>query len=89
MGAFSGAMPLYQAWLLMAFGYAFIGLWLLLLNLHARLNDIWPRSLTKWGLITGMFMAVALMTASEVFFPSLYSPPLVPQSGVSGLPEFF
>src|SRR5215208_7059507 len=44
-GAVSGRLPLYQAWILMAFGYAFIGLWLLLLNLHARSRNRWSRSL--------------------------------------------
>lgn len=66
LGAISGRLPLYQTRLLIDFGYAFIGLWRLLLNYHARLYKTWWRHLARFGLITGILMAMSLITIPEI-----------------------
>ena len=74
--------PLSQTQSIIAVGYAFIGLWLLLLNVQARLHDAWPPQLAWLGTIAGTIMAIALLAIPKVFIPyvSLYHE-LVPELG--------
>lgn len=67
---------------IIAVGYAFIGIWLLLLNVQARLHAVWPRRLVWLGIISGVIMAIALLAIPRVFIPyvSLYHK-LVPELG--------
>jgi hypothetical protein len=52
----------FLAGLMNFFGYALIGLWLLVLNYFARRTDRWPRRLARFGLISGAMMAIGLLT---------------------------
>ena len=74
--------PLSQMQSIIAVGYAFIGIWLLSLNVQARLHDRWSRRLAWSGMLTGAIMAIALLAISKVFIPyvSLYHS-LVPELG--------
>ncbi len=67
---------------IIAVGYAFIGTWLLLLNVQARLHAAWSRRLAWSGIISGVIMAIALLAIPKVFIPyvSLYHK-LVPELG--------
>ena len=74
--------PLSQTQSIIAVGYAFIGIWLLSLNIQARLHDTWSRRLAWWGIMTGAIMMIALLAIPKVFIPyvSLYHS-LVPELG--------
>lgn len=52
-------------------GYGFVGIWLLLLNSHAQIHDLWSHRLAWLGIITGMIMAVGLLATPRVFIPSV------------------
>jgi hypothetical protein len=74
--------PLSQTQSIIAVGYAFIGIWLLSLNVQARFHDTWSRRLAWSGFLTGAIMAMALLAIPKVFIPyvSLYHK-LVPELG--------
>jgi len=70
--------PLSQTRSIIVVGYAFIGIWLLLLNYHARVHDTWSPGLTWLGIIAGTIMTLGLLAAPRVFIPyvSLYHRPV-------------
>ena len=74
--------PLSQTQSIIAVGYGFIGIWLLLLNFHSRLLGLWSTGLTWLGMISGLLMAMGLFAIPRVFIPyvSLYHQ-LVPELG--------
>ena len=65
------SFPLSQTRSIMVFGYAFIGLWLMLLNYYALLHDMWSRRLIWLGMVTGTIMAMGWMSAPGIFDPYL------------------
>ena len=74
--------PLSQTQSIIAVGYGFIGIWLLLLNFHSGLSSTGLTSLTWLGIISGIFMAMGLFAIPRVFIPyvSLYHQ-FVPELG--------
>jgi hypothetical protein len=56
----------FLAGLMNFFGYALVGLWLLGLNYLARRMDRWPRRLIQFGLVSGAFMAIGLLTGPGI-----------------------
>jgi hypothetical protein len=52
----------YLAGLYTSAGYALIGFWLLALISSVRRIDPWPHRLVNWGLISGVIMALGLLT---------------------------
>jgi hypothetical protein len=50
-----------------ALGYAFIGVWLLAFNFHARLTDVFPQNLTRLGQISGALSAFGLLNMLGIF----------------------
>jgi hypothetical protein len=50
-----------------ALGYAFIGIWLLAFNYHARLTDVFPKNLTRLGQISGALSALSLLNVIGIF----------------------
>ena len=50
-----------------ALGYAFIGIWLLAFNYHARLTDVFPKNLTRLGQISGALSALGLLNVLGIF----------------------
>ena len=50
-----------------ALGYAFIGIWLLAFNYHARLTDVFPKNLTRLGQISGALSALSLLNVLGIF----------------------
>jgi hypothetical protein len=70
--------PLSQTQSIITIGYAFLGIWLLLLNGQAGLHIAASRRLTSLGIITGTIMAVGLLAIPKVFIPyvALYHQPL-------------
>ena len=50
-----------------ALGYAFIGIWLLAFNYHARLTDAFPQNLTRLGQISGALSALGLLNVLGIF----------------------
>jgi hypothetical protein len=67
---------------IIAVGYGFMGIWLLLLNVQALFHDAWSRHLAWFGTIAGIIMAIGLFAIPKVFIPyvSLYHE-LVPELG--------
>lgn len=59
-------------------GYAFIGLWLQMLNYDARFHDTWPRYMAWLGIMAGIIMATGLLALPRIFVPyiSLYHEPM-------------
>lgn len=57
----------FLAGLVTTLGYALIGLWLLLLNTSARSSGAVPRSLDRFGILTGVAMAIGLLAAPGIF----------------------
>ena len=72
------AFPLSQTWSIIVVGYAFLGIWLLLLNYDAQFHDTWRRYLAWLGIIVGVIMATGLLALPRIFVPyiSLYHEPL-------------
>ncbi len=70
--------PLSQTRSILVVGFAFIGIWLLLLNYDARFYDTWWRYLAWFGIIAGVIMAAGLLALPRIFVPyiSLYHEPL-------------
>lgn len=66
--------PLSQTQSIIAVGYAFLGIWLLLLNAQAGFHIAVSPRLAWLGAITGTIMAVGLFAIPKVFIPyvSLY-----------------
>ena len=56
----------FLAGLMMHFGYALVGLWLLGLNYCAQRMDTWPRRLVQFGLVSGAIMAIGLLTGPGI-----------------------
>jgi putative copper export protein len=55
------------AGLMIFFGYALVGLWLLGLNYYfAQRMDRWPRRLAHLGLVSGAIIAIGLLTGPEI-----------------------
>ncbi len=52
--------------LVSTFGYALIGLWLLGLNYVGPRIDIWPRPLTRLGLVAGFVMSMGLLAGAGI-----------------------
>lgn len=50
-----------------AFGFAFIGVWLLAFNYQARLTDAFPQNLTRLGQISGALSALGLLHSLGIF----------------------
>lgn len=50
-----------------ALGFAFIGIWLLAFNYHARLTDVFPQTLTRLGQISGALSALGLLNVLGIF----------------------
>lgn len=50
-----------------ALGFAFIGIWLLAFNYHARLTDVFPKTLTRLGQISGALSALGLLNVLAIF----------------------
>ena len=50
-----------------ALGYAFIGVWLLAFNFHARFTDVFPQNLTRLGQISGALSAFGLLNMLGIF----------------------
>lgn len=50
-----------------ALGFAFIGIWLLAFNYHARLTDVFPQTLTRLGQISGALSALGLLNVLAIF----------------------
>lgn len=61
--------PLSQTLSIVVVGYAFIGIWLLMLNYQARLHDTWSRPLGWLGIIAGAIMAIGLLAIPRIFIP--------------------
>lgn len=61
--------PLSQS--IIVVGYGFVGIWLLLLNIHARIHHLWTPRLVWLGMIAGMIMAVGLFALPRVFIPAV------------------
>lgn len=74
--------PLGQTLSIIVVGYGFIGIWLLLLNCLAQLNDKSSRPLSWLGIIAGTIMTMGLLAIPRIFIPyvSLYHL-LVPELG--------
>jgi hypothetical protein len=74
--------PLSQTQSIIAVGFAFIGIWLLLLNYQARLDKAWSHRLAWLGIIAGTVMATGLLAIPRIFIPyvSLYHE-IVPELG--------
>jgi len=75
-------IPLSQTRSIIVVGYAFLGIWLLLLNYDARFHDTWLRHLAWLGVMAGIIMATGLLALPRIFVPyiSLYHEP-VPEIG--------
>ena len=74
--------PLGQTLSIIVVGYAFIGIWLLLLNYPARLHDTWSRRLAWSGIIAGAMMAIGLLAIPRIFIPYVsLSHLIVPELG--------
>jgi hypothetical protein len=58
----SGRTGFVLAGLYMSFGFGLQGLWLAGLSLAAQPGAEWPRALVLLGIVTGLFMAVGLLT---------------------------
>ncbi|TAK10672.1 MAG: hypothetical protein EPO32_14555 [Anaerolineae bacterium] len=58
----SGKTGWYLAGLYTGFGNAFIGLWLLGLNLSAQQTHPWPQNLITFGVVVGAVMTLGLLT---------------------------
>jgi len=56
----------FPAGLVTTFGYALIGLWLVGLNYSALNWTAFPRTLARYGLMTGWFMAIGLIAAPGI-----------------------
>lgn len=56
----------YLAGLCTSAGYALIGLWLSILNYSVRHVHPWPQRLVKLGLISGLVMALGLLTIPAI-----------------------
>lgn len=74
--------PLSQTQSIIAVGFAFIGIWLLLLNYQARLDDARSHRLARLGIIAGTVMVTGLLAIPRIFNPyvSLYHE-IVPELG--------
>ena len=65
--AISGIKGWFLSGLYMAAGYAMIGLWLLALNYSALRVNPFPQRLVIFGLISGVIMALGLVTIPGIF----------------------
>jgi hypothetical protein len=65
--AISGVKGWFLSGLYMAAGNAMIGLWLLALSYSALRGGLWPNSLVVFGLITGVILALGLVTIPGIF----------------------
>lgn len=65
--AISGIKGWFLSGLYMAAGNAMIGLWLLGLNYSALQDDFLPQSLVSFGLISGVILALGLVTIPGIF----------------------
>lgn len=65
--AISGARGWFLSGLYMAAGNAMIGLWLLALSYSALRGGLWPHSLVIFGLVTGVILALGLVTIPGIF----------------------
>lgn len=74
--------PLSQTRSILVVGFAFIGIWLLLLNYDARFYDLWPRGLAWSGVMAGLIMMTGLLALPRLFIPyvSLYHE-IIPEFG--------
>ena len=57
----SGATGFFLAGLVSSVGFALIGLWLVELNVRLG-STVWPRRMSRFGIATGVFMAVGFLT---------------------------
>lgn len=72
--------PLSQS--IIVVGYAFLGLWLLLLNYQARFHDTWSHGLAWLGIIAGTIMTIGVLAIPRVFSTSVtLNHELVPELG--------
>lgn len=63
----------FLAGLVSTFGFALIGLWLLVWSAYGLRSDAWPRPLLRLGLVTGLIMSVGLLALTG--FPSRIDDP--------------
>jgi len=61
--------PLSQTQSIIAVGYSFIGIWLVLLNFQARLHNLWSRRIVALGIIAGTIMMIGLLAIPRIFIP--------------------
>jgi hypothetical protein len=54
------------AGLITVFGYAVIGLWVVVTNYLARRGNTWPHGLARFGLVIGVIMMFGLLTAPSM-----------------------